>query len=133
MPSPKQGIYVDGLKELNSQLRKVKSKELDDELKSIHADLAKEITKRALPKVPVRTGALRASVRSSGTKTSAIGRAGSKRAVPYAPAIHWGWPKRGIKARPFLQDAAAAIEKDVADDYAKAVEAMLNRVIKGKS
>ncbi len=125
-------IHIDGLKELNRQLRQVKSKELDNELKDIHKELAEEIIRRALPNVPVRTGRLKQSVRSSGTKQSAIGRAGRK-SVPYAPAIHWGWPKRGIPRRPFLTDAADAVEKGVVDDYEDAVRQMLNRVIKGKS
>ena len=122
-------IRVEGVDELRRGLRQVKDRELDDEMKKIHADLAREIVDRALPNVPVRTGALKASVRSTGTVRDAIGRVG-KASVPYAPAIHWGWPKRGIKGRPFLTDAAQALERDITERYDRQVDEMLDRVLR---
>ena len=124
----KAAIRVDGVDELRRALRQVKDRELDEEMKKIHADLAREIVDRALPNVPVRTGALKASVRSAGTVRDAIGRAG-KASVPYAAPIHWGWAKRGIKGRPFLTDAAQAVEKDITERYESQVAEMLDKVI----
>lgn len=126
MPSP--SIEVEGLKELRKKLRQVKDSALNDEMKAIHVALAAEITRRALPRVPVDSGALKASVRSSGTVRDAVGRVG-KKAVPYAPIIHWGWPKRGIPRRQFLRDAAEVLERDIVDRYDDAVASMLERVI----
>lgn len=122
-------IKVDGLDELQRQLRRVKNTELDEEMKEIHQDIAKEIARRAAPKVPIgETMRLWKSVRSAGTVRDAIGRAGGA-SVPYAPVIHWGWAAHGIAARPFLQDAAREIETDVVDRYDRHVADMLARVI----
>lgn len=121
-------IRVDGIKELNRELRRVRDKELDNELKAIHKGIAEDVLRGALPHVPVDTGALRRSVRAAGTKAAAVGRAG-KKSVPYAPVVHWGG--RGHRARPFLQDAARRVEHDIVARYDAAVAGMLNRVIKG--
>ncbi len=126
MPAP--SIEVEGLKELRKKLRQVKDAGLNDEMKAIHAALAEEITRRALPNVPVDSGRLKASVRSSGTVRDAVGRAG-KKSVRYAPIIHWGWPKRGIPRRQFLRDAAEVLERDIVERYDVAVSQMLDRVI----
>lgn len=117
-------ISVEGLDQLRKQLRQVKDVELNDEMKAIHKELAEEVTRRALPNVPVRSGALKASVRSAGTVRDAIGRAG-KKSVPYAAAVHWKY------GPPFLRDAAKHIERDITDRYDRAVSEMLNRTIKG--
>ncbi|MST49496.1 hypothetical protein [Mobiluncus porci] len=58
---------------------------------------------------PVKTGRLEASMRAGRGKTKAVVRAGRAK-VPYAPMIHYGWPKRGIKARPYLTEAIRAQE-----------------------
>lgn len=118
----RSAVRVEGLDELRKNLRRVKDTELNDEMKAIHAELAEEITRRALPNVPVRTGRLKASVRSSGTVRDAIGRAG-KASVPYAPAVHWKY------GPPFLRDAAEHIERDVVERYDRHVAEMLDRTI----
>jgi len=115
-------IRVDGLDRLRRELRRVKDSELNDEMKAIHRELAEEITDRALPNVPVRTGALKGSVRSTGTVRDAIGRVG-KASVPYAAVVHWKY------GPPFLTDAAAELERDIVDRYDDAVARMLDRVI----
>lgn len=125
------GIQVEGLDELRRELRRVRDSELDATMKLIHVELAREVIDKALPNVPVRSGALKGTVRAAGTVRDAIGRAG-KASVPYAPIIHWGWPARGIPSRPFLRDAAQSIERDIEDRYDKQVSDMLDRVIKGR-
>lgn len=122
-------IKVEGLDQLRRELRRVKDSELNAEMKRIHQDLAEEVLDRARPNVPVRSGALKRSLRGSGTVRDAVGRAG-KKAVPYAAAIHWG--RRGMRARPFLRTAAEKIERDIVDRYDRAVAQMLDRTIKGK-
>lgn len=114
---------AEGVDDLRRHLRQVKDKELDAELKAIHGALAKEIVDLALPKVPVRSGRLKQSVRAAGTKADAIGRAGSK-AVPYAAKVHWKY------GPPFLTDAARRIETDVVDRvYDSRIADMLDRTI----
>jgi len=124
----KPSIRVEGLDELRRELRRVKDNELNDSMKAIHQELAAEITRRALPNVPVRTGRLKNTVRSAGTVRDAIGRVG-KASVPYAAPIHWGWPSRGIPRRPFLVDAAETVERDITERYERAVADMLDKVI----
>lgn len=126
MPTP--ALRVEGLDELRRELRRVKDSELDQEMKQIHAELAREVIQRAQPNVPVRSGALRASLRGAGTVRDAIGRVG-KASVPYAAPIHWGWKARNIPPRPFLTDAAEALEQDIRDRYDRQVADMLDKVI----
>jgi hypothetical protein len=121
-------IRIDGLDELRKGLRRVKDSELDDEMKKIHRELADEVLRGAEPNVPVRTGALLASLRATGTVRDAIGRVG-KASVPYAPPIHWGHPARGIAANRFLTDAAGRLERDIVERYDREVAGMLNRVV----
>lgn len=118
----RQVIRAEGLDELRRELRRVKDKELDAELKAIHRELATEITQLAEPNVPVRTGALKQTVRAAGTQRDAIGRAGT-RSVPYAAVVHWKY------GPPFLRDAAARLERDIVGRYDDQIAAMLNRVI----
>lgn len=127
-----RAIRVEGLDELRRELRRVKDRELDEEMKQIHLDLAREVVEKARRNVPVKSGRLRDSLRPSGTVRDAVGRAG-KASVPYAPIVHWGWPARGIPSRPFLREAAEAIERDITDRYDAQVEQMLDRVIKGRA
>ena len=121
-------ITVEGVRELRSELRKLKDKSYDDELKALHASIAAEVVARAEPNVPYRSGDLRRSLRGSGTKAAAVGRVG-RTSVPYAAVIHWGWKSRGIVARPFLQDAAERLEADVEARYADAIHGLLGRSI----
>ena len=125
----KPSIEVEGLNELRKALRQAKDKELNETMREIHRELAREIVQRALPNVPVKTGELKATVRAAGTIRDAIGRVG-KATVPYAPPIHWGWPRRNIKPNPFLVDAAQNIERDIVDRYDKAVSDMLDRLVR---
>lgn len=116
-------FQAEGVDDLRRHLRRVKDRELDDELKAIHKALAEEILKLAEPKVRVKTGRLLRSLRAAGTKADAIGRIGSA-SVPYAAKVHWKY------GPPFLTDAAAAIERDVVDRvYDAQIADMLDRTI----
>lgn len=121
-------IVVDGLDELRRELRRIADKGLNDALKAANKEIADEVIARALPRVPVRTGRLRASVRGSGTLAGAVGKAGSAR-VPYAAAIHWGRKKGGvIEGRPFLTDAAHEVEQHASDTYLAEIDRLLDTV-----
>lgn len=106
----------------------MKDSELNDEMKQIHQELARDVLRLAEPNVPVRSGALKGSLRASGTVRDAIGRAG-KASVPYAGPIHYGWKARNIKPQPFLTDAAERLERDITDRYDREVAQMLDKVI----
>lgn len=115
---PKPAIQVDGLKELQREVRRIKDSELSKQLRDTNRRLADRIVAKALPSVPVRTGRLKSSVKALGRASGAVGKAGGAR-VPYAPAIHWGWPSRNIAGRPFLKDAADGIEDEAVREYEK--------------
>lgn len=106
-------VKVEGLRTLQRSL-KAAGVGLED-LKAAHAEVAATVVRAALPNVPVyagpatkwvHPGALKESVRGAGQQGSAVVRAG-KASVPYAGAIHWGWPNRHIEANPFLWNAIA--------------------------
>jgi len=103
MAKPKAAVQVEGLRALRRDLRRL-GDDAVDELKDVHDRTAKMVFEAALPRVPVRTGRLKQSVRYSGTRTGGTVRAGYKR-VPYAGPVHFGWRDRGIKPQPFFYEA----------------------------
>jgi HK97 gp10 family phage protein len=125
-------IKVEGLTELRRKLRQLGDKDLKKQLRDTNKSLAQKIIDAALPNVPVRTGRLKATVKAAGNEKGAIGKAGTPARVPYAAAIHWGWRRRGIRANPFLTDAAARVEGHVVEEYEKDLQALLDRVTRGR-
>ncbi|MGX1750506.1 hypothetical protein [Glutamicibacter protophormiae] len=89
-------VSVDGGRMLRATL---KAAEHDlSTLQGIHARVASVVEGRARQMAPKVTGTLASTIRSSGTKTAAVVRAGFKR-TPYAGPNNWGWPEgaAGIK------------------------------------
>lgn len=120
------GIRVDGARELRRALKKA-GIDLKDEIKAAHrGGVADKVITRARTTVPIappasmttaKPGLLRDSLRSAGTQTAAIARAGKKR-VPYAGPIQWGgWHRRNIRPSLFLTRAAADTEPEWVKDY----------------
>lgn len=101
------GVQVEGARRLRRTLRAA-GHDLDD-LRDANRRAAGIAAGASAPLAPFLTGRLRRSVRSSGTMTAGIIRAGRK-SVPYAAPIHWGWPSRGIKSTPFLTLGAQSSE-----------------------
>lgn len=62
------------------------------------------IAEEARTLVPVKTGALRNTIRVAKLQRKIVIRAGSA-AVPYANPIHWGWFRRGIAPNQFFSRA----------------------------
>ena len=119
----KPTVEVQGANRLRRTL-KAAGKDLGN-LTQAHRDAAR-IAEQAVQS-PRKTGRLAGTVRSSGTKTAGILRAG-RASVPYAGPIHWGWPSRGIPARPFLSDAATRSERQWLPVYEAAVEDALDQI-----
>ncbi|MDG4860140.1 hypothetical protein P8605_18620, partial [Streptomyces sp. T-3] len=88
-----------------------------------------------------RSGRLVGTVRSSGTKTTAVVRAG-RASVPYAGPVHWGWPTRPNRAKgwrggpiagfPFIALAAQRTEPAWADNYERALRELVRRIENGR-
>lgn len=105
-------LEVEGAQRLRSTLRQA-SEDLQN-VKDVHAAVAKIVENAARSRAPTVTGALAGTVRSSGTKTAAIVRAGYRR-TPYAGPNNWGWPgsspvNGSYSGSNFITDAAAATE-----------------------
>lgn len=120
-----EGIRVEGAANLRRTLRRA-GDDLAD-LKEAHGAAAAIAGSRARGTAPRRSGRLAANVRWSGAAATATVRVGSS-TVPYANPIHWGWPKRGIAARPWVSEAARDTEHQWTAVYEAAVERILARV-----
>ena len=80
-----------------------------EDLKDVFGAIAAEAAQVIEKNTPSKSGALRKSVRGNRAKGKAVVMAGRAR-VPYAGAINYGWPKRNIKGRMFIQSADAVME-----------------------
>jgi hypothetical protein len=121
----KAGIQVQGAATLRRTLKRAEGDV--GELKRAHAEVAKLVEVRSGPRTPRDSGALADSLRSSGTQSAAIVRAGGAR-TPYAGPVHWGWPSRNIHAQPWIDQTAEASMDVSAGIYMHAVESVLAKI-----
>lgn len=121
-------VEIDGARELRRTLRAA-GDDMED-LKAANLAAANIAASAARGRAPRLTGALAGDIRASGTKTAGIVRAGRKR-IPYAGPIHWGWPARGMKARPYITEGAQQTEPVWVPLYQREIDKALNKV-KGK-
>ena len=120
------GVYeVRGAKELRRSLKQA-GEDLAD-LKQVNKRVGDLVIGAARPRVPIRSGALAASLRPAAAAAKVTIRAGSAR-VPYAGPIHWGWPGHHISANPFLSDAATSTEETWVGYYFDELQAVVNKV-----
>lgn len=119
------GVQVEGLKEL---VRALENAGVDvKDLKEVFQPIARagaEVTKRL---APVRSGALRKSVRGNRAKNKAVIMAGNKRKVPYAAVINYGWPSRGISANHFLQRTDPIIAPEAVKMLDRGIDELLRK------
>lgn len=124
-------IEVEGAKQLRQRIRSF-DKRVGD-LKAAHKAAADVVAKQAKIEVPVRTGRLRRTVRSTASQTAAFvaaGHAGWK--VRYAGPIHFGNPrKKGrlgvIRPQPFLYDAVDRRQSEVVNTYERFIQNAADR------
>ncbi len=95
-------VQVEGIRRVVRELEKLGADASD--MKKVFKKIGERGVVESKRQVPVRSGRLAASIRSSNRKNEAIITAG-KKSVPYARPIHWGWPKRNIKANQFMYRA----------------------------
>lgn len=134
-------FQIEGLTKLRSEMRQLG---IDSEdLKEAGKKAGKIVLREARRRAPVRTGALKNSLRVSATKR-AVGMLGGKATVPYAAPIHWGWPagsftyahrwtfrgnpSKGIAGNDFLSRAAWSTEMEWLPMYLKAVDEAIEKV-----
>jgi hypothetical protein len=119
-------IEVQGVKVISKQLRQMGDGTIK-ELKKVHIQSANIVYRNAMPRVPVRSGNLKSTMRVTASVRSGAVRAGGKRSAPYAGPIHFGWPNRPqlqrswyggpIRPNPFLYSALDARRSAVEDAF----------------
>jgi len=124
------GIKVTNLREINRALKNVGAPK--EEIKKAGQESGQLVVNEARNLVPVRTGALRDSIRIGATASSKITiRAGNNRSgksgVPYANPIHWGWYKRHIAPQPFFVKALGYTREEIYDTYFKQLEELITK------
>jgi hypothetical protein len=130
-------IEIVGLRELRKALGDVGGKALKTELRSAHKAIADRVAGVAQSKAPVKTGALRASIKGLASQTDARIREG-KATVPYYGFIDFGGSIR-LKTRnrtitrPFIREGRIiypAIRESWAfniDHYSDDIDAILRK------
>jgi hypothetical protein len=119
------GTHVTGLREVVKALTDA-GVEVED-LKEAMGAIAARAAEIAAAAAPSRSGKLRASIRGNKAKGKAIVTAG-RASVPYAGAINYGWPARGIKPRKFMQQADA----EIGPKAVELLEANINKILTEK-
>ena len=80
--------------------------------------------------VPVKTGALRNTIRVAKQQRKALVRAGNNTSVPYANPIHWGWFRRNIKPNEFFGRAIGGKINEVYDTYFTGLQELIKKYTK---
>lgn len=119
------GLKVEGLRELQRQLKQTEDKEMQKSLRKANKGAAEIVADEARDRVPVRSGRLKASIGARGSNRSATVKAGTAARVPYAGAIHFGWRARNILPQPFLYDALGDKWHDVYRNYEAEIESII--------
>jgi hypothetical protein len=115
-----------GLSRLQRELKEAGIDATD--LKKAGQKAAKIVMAEAKRTAPVRTGALKKSLRVAASKNKAGVLAGNLGNLPYAPPIHWGWPDRGIRANPWVSRAAVMTQSQWLPGYIAEIDKALEKV-----
>lgn len=118
-------IQLEGGPQLRRAFAKMEDRAGD--LRDPARDAAETVEQEAESIVPVASGSLRDSIRSSVRRTGSSVLAGGTRLVPYAGPIHFGWRARNIEPQPFLYEALDRRRDEVVRKYAESVAGMVRR------
>lgn len=121
--SDASGIKVKGLKSSIKALQAIGVP--DSEIKQAGSNSAEIVAREARTLVPVRTGALRNSIRVGKALAKVSVMAGNNGRVPYANPIHWGWWKRHIKPSPFFSKALGITRDEVYQNYYRELDKLI--------
>jgi len=122
------GVKVKNLREINKALDAIGVPK--DAIKDAGKESGALVANEARGLVPVRTGALRNSIRVGATARGKITvKAGNNRSsssgVPYANPIHWGWFKRHIRPQPFFVRALGYTREEIYENYFNQMEKLI--------
>jgi hypothetical protein len=126
------GIKVVGLNEAIRNLRAIGVPSAEIGKASQEAGEIVATTARSL--VPVRTGALRATIKAKKIARKVVVSAGNNNRVPYANPIHFGWnydkvnlQPKNIRPRPFFSNALARTRSQVYQLFFKNIDSLLQK------
>lgn len=116
-------LEIEGLREVQKAMRNFSDDSRND-MKETHRKAGQIVVDGAARLVPVRSGALLASLRSAPTQRQGRVRVGSA-AVPYAGPIHFGWPARHIQPNPFIYEVLDGRRQQVYAIYAERISELI--------
>ncbi len=116
-------LEIEGLRDVQKAMRSFSDDSRND-MKETHRKAGQIVVDGAARYVPVRSGALLASLRSAPTQRQGRVRVGSA-AVPYAGPIHFGWPARKIKPNPFIYEVLDDRRQEVYAIYAQRISELI--------
>ena len=119
------GVRVEGLNQLTRDLLALGL--TVDDLKGAFGAISAQGAALAADFAPHRTGRLARSVRGNRAKNKAVITAGRKSSTPYAGAINYGWPARGIEASEFMQRADLAMRPVAVEKLEAEIDRAINR------
>jgi HK97 gp10 family phage protein len=117
------GIKVAGLKQAIKALQAIGVPTA--EIQAAGSEAGEWVAGQARALAPVRTGALRNSIRVSKSLNRVSVSAGNNKSVPYANPIHWGWFKRNIKPQPFFVKALGITRDEVYQNYYRSLDKLI--------
>lgn len=118
-------LKIVGLRETQKALKQL-GESTKTEMKETHRAAAQLVADDSIKYVPFRTGALAGAIRAVGLQTSGRVRIGNA-SVPYAGAIHFGWPARRIKPQPFIYEALDDRRNEIAQLYARRIDVLIRK------
>lgn len=121
------GIKIEGLRELQKEIRRLEDQDLKKALRTANKDAAQIVADEAQNTVPRRSGRLAASIKAKGGQRDATVKAGTGSRVPYAAPIHFGWRARNITPQPFLYEAQDSRREEVIRFYERAMEDLADK------
>lgn len=114
-------IYIEGLYQAVAGLKAMGA---EKEIQALNLKIGNLVVKEAKELVPVRTGALRDSIRASKAIRTAVVQAGRDPLIPYANPINWGWfydrkefIRKNIKPTQFMNKGAKKVRAQLATIY----------------
>lgn len=125
MARQRAAVELEGGPQLRRAFDKMEDRAAD--LRQPAREAAETVEHEAESLVPVLTGRLRESIRSTVSRNRSAVIAGNNRLVPYAGPIHFGWRDRNIEPHPFLYDALDRRRDEVVERYRAHVETLVLR------
>lgn len=129
------GIKVEGLKEVLFALKQIGVPTA--EVSAASQEAAEIVAAMSRTLVPVRSGRLRASIKSRKQARKVLVSAGNSKSIPYANPIHWGWfydrnnfVKKNILPNPFFAKALGLTRNEVYKTYFVNINKLFNKYYK---